>query len=77
MVEPSRSVLQMTLSSTHGMAKVLPKFRCSVLPACSVDFFDTQITGAVFMMQRPNVELDLPATGDSNRALVQDTQTQA
>lgn len=70
MVESSRSVLQMILSSTHGQAKVLPKFPCSVLPTCVVEFLDTQITGAVFMMQKTlgSIPLSEPHTSKAESA---------
>ena len=42
----------MTFASTHGQSKTLPKFNCSAIPTCKVQFLDTQITGAAFMLQR-------------------------
>lgn len=59
MVEPSRAVLQMMKSSSHGLT--LPKFRCLTLPTCRVEFLDTQITGAVFMLQRTFGSIPLPS----------------
>ena len=39
---------------------MLPKFRCAAFPTCKTEFLDTQITGAVFMLQRTFGEISLP-----------------
>lgn len=61
MVELSRSVLKMVEMGYHGQAKILPKFRCSLLPNCRVNFLDSQITRAVWMLQRAHERVPLLA----------------
>lgn len=60
MVDISRVVLAMSQTSYHGVAQILPKFRCNALPDCRAEFLDTQITGAVFMLQRSNSSIPMP-----------------
>ena len=42
MVELSRAVLGVVESSSHGVARILPKFQCSALPSCRVQFLDKE-----------------------------------
>ena len=60
----------MVESSSHGVARILPKSQCSALPSCRVQFLDTQITGAVFMIQRTlgRVPLSGAHTPEAERA---------
>ena len=63
-MEVSRAALGMTQSLLRGSAKQLPKFRCSALPACQIEFLDTQATGAVFMTQKTLGYVPVSETAD-------------
>ena len=52
MVELSRKALKMQFASVYGQTQQLPKFKCTALPTCKVEFLDTQITGTAFKLQR-------------------------
>ena len=52
MVEPSKVVLGMKTVGKHGQAEILDQSKCTTLPRCKASFLDSQVTGAVFMLQR-------------------------
>lgn len=42
----------MVQTGLHGQSKILPKFQSLLLPNCKVEFLDSQVTGAVYMVQK-------------------------
>lgn len=52
MVDLCRALLDMTVVGKHGQAKILNRSVCNVIPQCKVEFLDSQVNGAVFMLQR-------------------------
>lgn len=51
-VNPSKRLLGMKFAGKHGQTKVLDLSSGSLWPGCPVQFLDSQINGAVFMLQR-------------------------
>jgi hypothetical protein len=51
-VDLSKAIMGAKFASKHGQAKVLDRSTCSTIPGCKVSFLDSQINGAVFMLQR-------------------------
>lgn len=54
----------MTVTGQHGQAGLLPKMTCSMLPNCNIEFLDTQVTGAVFMVMKTFGEWPIPSNPD-------------
>lgn len=51
-VEPCKFVFGMRTVGKHGHHKVLDISTCDTLPGCDINFLDSQINAAAFMMQR-------------------------
>ncbi len=70
MVSLARIVLGAEFVERHGQAGILNKHRATVLPSCKLGFLDSQINGAVFMLQRTLGTIPLASELTENEAAV-------
>ena len=69
LVELSCEVLNMEKSGIHGRSSDLLTFRSKLLPNCKVEFLDSQVNGAVFMLQKTYGQIPID-TDSQNRTKV-------
>ena len=51
-VNLSATLLGMSFATRHGPMQAMNMSTCSLLPGCPINIFDSQVTAAVFMLQR-------------------------